>query len=224
MIKDLTFLIATRKGSKRVKNKNTRKFGKTSLLEIKLKQVRRIFKNSRIFLSSDCEKSLKIGKKYNAEIDVRPKKFASDTVPMKKVYSYLASKISSKYICYLHVTSPFLKDNTLKTAINYFFKKKRNKNYTLASVTKIKEYLWYKNKALNYNPSNHPRSQTLPDFLALNFAINIVEKKYMETKGRIVGEKYYPVILEYPENIDIDDMWQFELGQVLVKKINIKKN
>ena len=26
----------------------------------------------------------------------------------------------------------------------------------------------------------------------------------METKGRI-GEKYYPVILEYPENIDIDD-------------------
>ena len=64
-----------------------------SLLEIKLKQVRRIFKNSRIFLSSDCEKSLKIGKKYNAEIDVRPKKFASDTVPMKKVYSYLASKI-----------------------------------------------------------------------------------------------------------------------------------
>ena len=139
------------------------------------------------------------------------------------MYSYLASKISSKYICYLHVTSPFLKDNTLKTAINYFFKKKRNKNYTLASVTKIKEYLWYKNKALNYNPSNHPRSQTLPDFLALNFAINIVEKKYMETKGRIVGEKYYPVILEYPENIDIDDMWQFELGQVLVKKINIKK-
>ena len=50
------------------------------------------------------------------------------------------------------------------------------------------------------------------------------EKKYMETKGRIVGEKYYPVILEYPKNIDIDDMWQFELGQVLVKKINIKKN
>ena len=179
MIKDLTFLIATRKGSKRVKNKNTRKFGKTNLLEIKLKQVRRIFKNSRIFLSSDCEKSLKIGKKYNAEIDVRPKKFASDTVPMKKVYSYLTSKISSKYICYLHVTSPFLKDNTLKTAINYFFKK-RNKNYTCIS-NKIKEYLWYKNKALNYNPSNHPRSQTLPDF-SIKFAINIVEKNIWRQK------------------------------------------
>ena len=34
----------------------------------------------------------------------------------------------------------------------------------------------YKNKALNYNPKNHPRSQTLPDYLAINFAVNIVEK------------------------------------------------
>ena len=43
MKNNLTFVIATRKGSKRVINKNTRKFGNSSLLEIKLKQVRRVF-------------------------------------------------------------------------------------------------------------------------------------------------------------------------------------
>ena len=31
-----------------------------------------------------------------------------------------------KFVCYLHVTSPFLKDNTLRKAIKYFYK---NKNY-----------------------------------------------------------------------------------------------
>ena len=220
MKNNLTFVIATRKGSKRVINKNTRKFGNSSLLEIKLKQVRRVFKKSNIFLSSDCTKSLKIGKKYNAILDKRPKKFASDNVPMKDVYKYLASKIDTNYICYLHVTSPFLKDDTLKKAINIFFSKKRKESITLATVTKVKEYLWYKNKAINYNPKNHPRSQTLPEYLAINFAVNIVKKNYMKLRGRIIGKKYIPIILDFPESIDIDDKWQFDLGNIIIKKIN----
>ena len=220
MKNNLTFVIATRKGSKRVINKNTRKFGNSSLLEIKLKQVRRVFKKSNIFLSSDCSKSLKIGKKYNAVLDKRPKKFASDNVPMKDVYKYLASKIDTNYICYLHVTSPFLKDDTLKKAINIFFSKKRKESITLATVTKVKEYLWYKNKAINYNPKNHPRSQTLPEYLAINFAVNIVKKNYMKLRGRIIGKKYIPIILDFPESIDIDDKWQFDLGNIIIKKIN----
>ena len=218
MIKDLTFVIATRKGSQRVKNKNVKKFGNSSLLEIKLRQIKRTFRNPKIFLSTDCNKSVVIGKKYNVEIDLRPKKFTTNKVPMRDVYSYLASRISTKYVCYLHVTSPFLKDETLKKSVNIFFKNKKKQNYTLATVTKVKEYLWYKNKALNYNPKNHPRSQTLPDYLAINFAVNIVERKYMESKGRIIGDKYIPIILDFPETIDIDDQWQFELGKILIKK------
>ena len=63
LFKDFTFVIAVRKGSQRVKNKNTRRFGDSSLVEIKLKQIRRILKKAKILLSSDCQKSLKIGKK-----------------------------------------------------------------------------------------------------------------------------------------------------------------
>ena len=218
MMEDLTFAVATRKGSQRIKNKNVKKFGNSSLLEIKLRQIRRTFGNAKIILSTDCIRSIKIAKKYDVNIDLRPKKFATSKVPMKDVYSYIASKISTKYVCYLHVTSPFLKDKTLKKSVNIFFKENKKPNYTLASVTKVKEYLWYKNKALNYNPKNHPRSQTLPDYLAINFAVNIVEKKYMESKGRIIGDKFIPVILDFPETIDIDDKWQFELGQILIKK------
>ncbi len=212
-MKDLTYVIATRKGSKRIKNKNIRKFGKSSLLEIKLKQIRRVDKKANIFLSSDCNVSLKIGKKYGAKIDKRASKYTSDHVPMKEVYKYLASKIDTKYVCYLHVTSPFLKDKTLLNAKKIFFKKK--KFNSLASVTEIREYLWYKNKALNYNPKNHPRSQDLPSYLGLNFAINIIPTQYMEKNGRIVGEKFYPLILKYPETLDIDHQWQFDIGNII---------
>ena len=73
-IKNYTFIIAVRKGSQRVKNKNTRNFGGSNLVEIKIRQIRRISKNANILLSSDCPKSLRIGKKYKAIIDKREKK------------------------------------------------------------------------------------------------------------------------------------------------------
>lgn len=214
MTKDLTYVIATRKGSKRIKNKNIRKFGKSNLLEIKLKQIKRVDKKAKIFLSSNCKKSLKIGKKYGAQIDKRPNKYASDYVPMRDVYKYLAKKVNTKFVCYLHVTSPFLKDNTLRKAIKIFFKKK--KFDSIATVTQVKEYLWHKNKAINYNPKNHPKSQSLPEYLALNFAVNIISTKIMRNKGRIVGHKFFPVRLQFPESLDIDDQWQFKIGKILI--------
>ena len=121
---DLTYVIATRKGSKRVKNKNIRKFSTSNLLEIKLKQVKRIEKKPKIFLSTDCDQSIKIGKKYGATIDKRNSFFTTDHVPMRDVYKYLAEKVNTKYVCYLHVTSPFLKDSTLKQAKIFFFRYK----------------------------------------------------------------------------------------------------
>tara|TARA_B100000965_G_C19545108_1_gene737421 strand:+ start:538 stop:1197 length:660 start_codon:yes stop_codon:yes gene_type:complete len=213
-MRDLTYVIATRKGSKRVKNKNIRQFGNSNLLEIKLKQIKRINKKSIIFLSSDCNTCLKIGKKYGAILDKRPKKFATDYVPMRNVYKYLARKVETKYVCYLHVTSPFLKDATLKRALKIFYKSKK-KYDSLATVTEVQEYLWHKNRAINYNPKNHPKSQSLPKFLALNFAINIIDTKKMREKGRIVGNHFVPLILNFPESLDIDENWQFKLGNAL---------
>ena len=216
-LKNFTFVVAVRKGSQRIKNKNIRKFGNSSLLEIKLKQIRRIYKKANILLSTDCRKSLKLGKKYNTILDNREKKYCSNNIPMPKVYQYLAKKVKTKFVCYLHVTSPFLKDSTLLDALKKFANKNRRYD-SVATVTTLKEYLWRKKKAINYNPNKHPRSQDLEGLMALNFAINIVSTKFMKNKGRIVGKHFIPVNLNFPENIDIDDKWQFIIGDLIEKK------
>ncbi len=217
-MKNITFVVAVRKGSKRVKNKNTRKFGNLSLLEIKLKQIRKVYKSAIIFLSSDCNKSLKVGKKYKAIIDRRPSKYTNPKTPMKKVYKYFAKKIKTKYVCYLHVTSPFLKDLSLKKAIGTFLKNEKKGRYNcLATASEVQEYFWDKNKAINYDPKNHPRSQDLKKILALNFAVNIVRTNYMAKYGRITSDNFYPYILNFPENIDIDNKWQFMIGDFIQK-------
>ncbi len=217
-MKNITFVVAVRKGSKRVKNKNTRKFGNLSLLEIKLKQIRNVYKSANIFLSSDCNKSLKVGKKYKAIVDRRPSKYTDPKTPMKEVYKYFAKKINTKYVCYLHVTSPFLKDSSLKKTVNTFLKNEKKTTYNcLATASEVQEYFWDKNKAINYDPKNHPRSQDLKKILALNFAVNIVKTNYMAKYGRITSDNFYPYILNFPENIDIDNKWQFMIGDFIQK-------
>ena len=110
----------------------------------------------------------------------------------------------------------FLKDTTLKKALKTFISKK-NKFSSVVTVTSVKEYLWKKKKAINYNPKRHPRSQDLKGVIALNFAINIVETNFMKKKGRITSDNFFPIELNFPENIDIDTKWQFRLGNILKK-------
>jgi CMP-N,N'-diacetyllegionaminic acid synthase len=210
-----TFVIPVRKGSQRVKNKNTRKFANTNLLELKIKQLFRIFKEPNILLSTDCQKSIKIGKNYNLKIDKRPKKFASSSVPMKKVYQYLGSKVESEYVCYTNVTSPLISDTTLKKIFRIFNKKKLE---SITTVNIIQEYMWYNFKALNYNPNNHPRSQDLKKIQALNFAFSIVPTSHMFLHGQIFTKKFFPYVINFPEYVDVDEEKDFLIAEFLYNK------
>lgn len=213
----LTFIIPTRKGSARVKNKNIKKFANTSLLELKVKQIKRCFAKYPLLVSTNCPASIKICKKNNVKFDTRPEKFCTNKVPMKKVYSYLAGLVKTDYICYVNVTSPLILDQTMISIFKKFNKiKKKYKCITTTSI--FKEYFWFKNKALNYNPDNHPRSQDLPNYHALNFAVTIIDAKYMKFYGKIISNNFFKYPINFPENIDIDYDYQFKLAEIIYKK------
>ena len=211
-------MIAVRKGSQRVKNKNIRAFSNTSLLEIKIKQATRCSLINEIVVSSDCEKMLDIARKLGAIAQKRDEYFCSDSVPMNVVYEHLAKNITCDHVVYLHATSPLLTDKSLKSSINTY-KKKINLGYdSLASVEKVKKYLWYEEKPVNYDPSNHPKSQDLPNYFGLNFAINIISRKKMIKRKNILGCKFYPFLLNEFESIDVDNEFDFSIAEYLYKK------
>ena len=82
--------------------------------------------------------------------------------------------------------------------------------------------MWYKGRAINYDNNNHPRSQTLPVYQALNFAVNIISKKQMFEQSRIVGKKFFPKVLSFPENLDVDEKWQFIVAEKIYLKFKKK--
>ena len=62
-MKKITAVIPVRKGSVRVKNKNTKPFVNTTLLELKIKQLKNVNSIDEIIVSSDCNRMLEIASK-----------------------------------------------------------------------------------------------------------------------------------------------------------------
>ena len=94
------------------------------------------------------------------------------------------------------------------------------------SVKTVKEYLWFKDKPINYTLDYAPNSQDLPNYFSPTFGITIVKREAMlKAKNFICNKPYFYEVSEI-EAIDIDTPIDFDFAEFLYKKyiLNIKKN
>lgn len=214
-------LVAVRSGSVRVENKNIRPFAGSSLLEIKLQQLKRIPNLDGIVVNSNDEQMLEIASKMGIETVKRDEYYASNQVSMSDVYKNMAEHIDTDVIAYINVTNPLLKDDTIIQAIEMYKKMISENTFdSLNSAHLIKEFLFRDNLPINYDLQNQPRSQDLPNIEALNFAISIISKEKMIERKNVVGYKPYLYIIDEVEATDIDNPIDFEFAEFVYKKRN----
>ena len=90
---------------------------------------------------------------------------------------YLASYVKTEYIAWIPVTNPLVNHRIYIDAVKSFIKMDHEKYDSLLSVNEVHEYLYYKNKPLNFSRDPWLRSQDLKGVFAINFAINILSKE-----------------------------------------------
>lgn len=211
-------LVAVRSGSMRVQNKNLRPFAGSSLLEVKLAQLKRIKGLDGIIVNSNDDTMLSIAEKMGCETVKRDPYYASNEVSMSDVYKNMAENCDCDVIAYINVTNPLLKDETIEKAIEEY---KNMKDFdSLNSAHLVKEFMFLDNKPVNYDLKNQPRSQDLPDYYALNFAINIISKEKMVECKNVVGEKPWIYGIDEIEATDIDNPIDFDFSEFVFKKGN----
>lgn len=212
-------LVAVRSGSMRVKNKNIRPFAGSTLLEVKLSQLKRIDMLDGIIVNSNDQKMLDIASSMGCETVLRDPYYASNDVSMSDVYKNMAENCDCDTIAYINVTNPLLEDQTIVNAIKTYKKMVEEGVYdSLNSAHLIKEFLFKDNLPINYDLRHQPRSQDLPDIAALNFAINIIAREKMIECKNVVG--YHPNIylIDELEATDIDNPIDFEFAEYVYKR------
>ena len=216
MKKYLTAVVTVRKGSQRVKNKNLRLFAKKNLLIHKIEVLKKIKKLDEIVINTDSLEAIKIAKKLKVNFFKREDYYASSTCSNSEFWSNIAKNTNSKYIMFTHCTNPMVSEKTYKDFIK-IFEKKKNFFDSFNTVSDVKEFLFMKNKPMNFNPVKTPNSQDLPNIFKLNFAINILMTDQMNKTKTLIGKKPFFFKLNQVEGYDINTPLEFSFAEHLFK-------
>ena len=217
----ITAVIPVRKGSTRCKNKNIRNFGDTNLLELKIKTLKQVKEIDKILISSNCDKMLKIAKDMNVDTHKRDEEFCNNDNP-GNFFCNLANNITTNVLMHVPVTSPLISVSQYNNIIEKW-NNNHNKYNSLNTVSNLKEFIWYKNKSINYNSNNPPPSQNLPEYNYLNFGCNIIRKNDVLKFNNIIGNKPLFVITDSISGFDIDHPSEFITSELLYNN-NIMNN
>jgi len=213
----ITVVVPVRKGSQRVKNKNFKPFADSNLLKVKLDVLKQVDVIDDIVVNTDSNIALQIADEYGVSKCVREDYYASSECNNSEFFQNIAENTNTDYIIYSPCTAPLIKVDTYYDFINRF-RNAKDRYDSLTTVTDVKQHLWLDEKPMNYNPSDSPNTQDLPDIVSLTYGISIISKKDMIKYRNIVGKKPLFYKLDDFEAVDIDNPIDFEFAEFIYKK------
>ncbi len=224
----ISFFLPTRKGSERVRDKNTRPFAGLDggLVENKVRQILATKKIDEIIFSSNDEKSIAIAEKYTADtrlkIIERPIELCLSSTNLQDLICYVPTVTCADHILWGHVTTPLAGANVYDSAIECYLKNIEKGFDSLVSVKEIKNFLMNKDGRLINNTTllPWPRTQDLDPLYEINHSIFITSRDiYLRQRNRL-GMKPYLFVMDEISGYDIDWPNDFRIAEVLYGEIS----
>lgn len=210
MSEKIAFFLPTRKGSERVKSKNTRPFAgiEGGLVENKIKQLLATKHIDEILFSSNDEMCIAIAEKYASDsrlrIIPRPNELCLSTTNLQDLICYVPTITNADHILWGHVTTPLVEAKVYDTAIEQYLSKITKGYDSLVSVKELKNFLLNQEGKLVNNTTDipWPRTQDLEPLYEINHAIFLAKRSvYTEQKNRIGQKPLLYIMDEYTAKI-----------------------
>ncbi|PRX43498.1 acylneuraminate cytidylyltransferase family protein [Salegentibacter salegens] len=223
----ISVFLPTRKGSERVKNKNTRKFSNFDggLLELKLKQLAKLDVDE-VVLSTNDEESLAVARNFESDfpklkIEVRPDALALSTTSLSDLIAYVPNIINSEHVLWTHVTSPMVDTEIYSDSIKTYYEGLEKGFDSLMSVTGFQNFLWKKerNDIINrIGDERWPKTQDLEMLYEINSAVFITPKEIYKKNGDRVGKNPYLFEMNKFTSLDVDWEEDFKIAEAVYDK------
>lgn len=224
----IAFFLPTRKGSERVKNKNTRPFAgiEGGLLENKITQLLDTKLIDEIILSTNDKQCIEIAQRYSSQdsrlrIIERPDSLCLSTTNLQELICYVPTITDADYIVWGHVTTPLADSQQYDEGIR-LFKSKMNEGYdSLVGVTELRNFLLNEDGELINNSTNlpWPRTQDLNPLYEINHTMFLAHRNiYIKEKNRI-GHKPLLHVMDKIHSFDIDWEDDFTIAEILYQKL-----
>lgn len=222
----VAFFLPARKGSQRVKNKNTRPFAgiEGGLLANKLEQLLAAERIDEIVLSTNDEECLCIGRKYaerspRLRVVERPDELCLDTTNLQDLICYVPTITSAEHILWGHVTTPLADAASYDAAVEDYFASLDEGFDSLVGVTELKNFLLDAEGRLINNTTElpWPRTQDLAPLYEINHTVFLAPREiYIEQRNRL-GRRPKLHVMDKISSMDIDWEEDFVIAEALVR-------
>ncbi|HAP22259.1 MAG TPA: acylneuraminate cytidylyltransferase [Lachnospiraceae bacterium] len=217
----LTALVPARKEIKKVKDKNILPFGKSTLLEHKLEQLKKVPSIDNIIVSTDDKNIAQIAVNSGVKVFMRPGKYASPDCPFSAFVEYICSELPGNDILWSCVTAPFIDETDYENAIALYRQILHEGYDSLITVTKLNRHILDINGAVNFQRGiRHKNSEDLNGLLLFTNGIVIAPREKMIAWKYHWGHIPYMVEVTPKKGIDIIDYYDYEVACALYEKDN----
>lgn len=224
-ISDIAIIIQSRLNSQRVPRKMIQEFANSNLFEIAINKVlaSSIIPKENIYISIYEDELKDIANQYDVNIFHRSYESANNDNSLQKIYEW-HDQLPYKYVIKINACSPLLKTETIDGFISQFIQQDEE---SLFGVIPLKDYFWNRDGKL---VTPWPKDQTIMNTKAVEVTYKAAHTLYASkmdliSKNMFMGDfqiegdiKLYP--MDELECFDIDYEWQFNIAEILYKKIN----
>jgi CMP-N,N'-diacetyllegionaminic acid synthase len=230
-MKNNVAIILARGGSKGIPRKNLKNFCGKPLIAWSIEQAKTAKNISSVWLSSDDEKILSLGRKYGIEVVKRPKSLCGNFSTAEDGYLHAINKIQKNkkkidLVIGLQATSPIRESLDIDNAIKKFYKF----NYdSMISASPIGDFfIWGKNKkgiwnSINYDHMHRPRRQEFPEQYEENGSFYMFKPEILLKYNNRLGGKIGISEMEYWKHFEIDEPEDIFLCEVIMKNFLLKR-
>jgi CMP-N-acetylneuraminic acid synthetase len=231
---NILITICARKGSKRIKDKNTRELAGKPLLVHTIDIAKKWGEAKRIICSTDSKEIAKMAKTYGAEVPfIRPRELATDESGKIPVIRHALNECEKKYkekydlIVDLDVTSPIRTKEDLDNCLKKF---NENKPEVLFSVVNSRKNPYFNMVEINDNnfaelskssTTNVLRIQGAPKVYDMNASIYFYSREFLLNPDyvHVLSSKRSAIyVMNDISAFDIDNELDFKFIEFLIKE------
>ena len=207
----MNIFIPIKHNSQRVHRKNFRRFGKEPLFKHTLLK----YKKHNVYVDTDSQSIIDLidqdRRLKHVTVFNRTESLRGDKVSVCDLIRDFIERFKiSEPIAQIHVTSPFLRQQTLVNSYTFL-----EKHDSVASCNSYNSRFWRKENygycPVNHNPIKMEQTQDLPTLYVENSAFYIFKPEVISELNSRVGRNPYFYVIDKVESIDIDteDDWSF---------------
>lgn len=203
--------------SERVPRKNVRPLGNVPLVNYVVRTLNMVeLIDNIVIFASEPSITEYIEKGLKCKFMQRPAYLDSNEAKVQDFIGEFLKREEAEVIVLLHITSPFIKPETISECIRNVISGKHDSAF---AALEIKRFAWYQGKPLNYSLEEPtPRTQDIEPILFEQSGLYVFRREVFETSGRRISATPFIKLVNLFEGHDIDTIEDFQLAELILEK------